>query len=124
MRRLSAGKFSLKFSLNQTRNGRCLKLWKRVDSEPFVSCGIQVDGMMDEDDLRRAIQTELAFVVDDIVAFYLPYMQGVEEERRNTLALEAERQRTYRARLENANRLKEKSEDSLIIVASSDKEEE
>lgn len=70
----------VRFNLNWTRNGRCLKIWVSRDNEKFAPLNIMIDGLTNEDDLRRAVETQLMFSAEKIVEFFKDDLDGVADE--------------------------------------------
>lgn len=68
--------FLMKFRINRTRNGNALKLFVTDGThKPYNQVGIVVDGITDVDALRRAVRTQLDWVVEDIVAQFIGDLQ-------------------------------------------------
>ncbi len=60
--------FLIKFRINRTRNGNALKLFTADGTnKAFSQSGIVVDGITDVEELRRAVKTQLDWIVEDVV---------------------------------------------------------
>lgn len=63
-------KYNLKITVNKTRKGRCIKMWKSHQGNPYELAGIQIDGITDPQELRRGLRAQFDFVVDEIVEYF------------------------------------------------------
>lgn len=68
--------FMMKFKINRTRNGNALKLFVADGThKQYRQAGILVDGITDVEELRRAVRTQLEWVVDDVVEQFIGDLQ-------------------------------------------------
>ena len=93
----SKNRFNIRFTMNTTRLGRCLKVWVAEGTDAVVQGGIQVDSITNEQELRRAVRAELDFISEDIVRCFLDDLRGATEHREEMRRIEAERIRLRRA---------------------------
>lgn len=107
-------KYTVKFKVNNDRRGASLKMYHaEADSTKFQDSNLQLNQIMNKEDLRKALRTQFAFILDEIVEKLSKDIENQEERVAQIRIKEVNRTSNLRKAMKKQSKQQEKTRKNI-----------